>query len=680
MSDIIRLSAALFTASLLTGAASHAHAQETETEDEVLVTATRVGASTTATATTIITKEEIERSPARTLPALLSYQAGIQSRDLYGGGTAKRATVDMRGFGAAGTQNSLVLVNGRRINDFDLASINFAAIPLENVERIEITRGQAAGVLYGDGAVGGVINIITRERIDPGFTGALSGTLGTDSYAEGDFSLSGGTEDVGVSLSGNVIDGDGYRDNNEIRQKVLLGELRGSLGPWDSYLTLDYSDQDLGLPGARSVNAFVNELVSDREGTSTPFDYAEEQLISATGGASRDLGDWGRFVLDAGVRSKDQQAAFFSPFGPAFDSFIDTQLYTFTLTPRLFSDFEMGGLPVSATSGIDLIVSDYESDRALNEGDAPIHRYEGEQVSAAIYTQADIDLDERNTLVTGVRLQGVSFDGTDRFDPTAPGANALFDSQQPAVDETELQWSANLGLEHELTRTTTLYGRTGRNFRLPTIDERVKPFTGKPMDLDTQTSVDFEAGVIYNGQDFTLEAAAFWIELEDEIHFNPATFENENFDPTRRRGVELSGQWWVTDFLTLGANVTYLKAEFTSGQYDGNDVPLVSELTGSANAAVDFGDGWTATGVVSYYGDKRMDNDESNFQPKIPDYWLVDLKLIKRFENFFVEGSVNNLFDEEYYDYAAASASTFGAYNAYPLPGRSFFLKAGVTF
>ncbi len=84
--------------------------------------------------------------------------------------------------------------------------------------------------------------------------------------------------------------------------------------------------------------------------------------------------------------------------------------------------------------------------------------------------------------------------------------------------------------------------------------------------------------------------------------------------------------------------------------------------------------------MVSYYGDKRMDNDESNFQPKIPDYWLVDLKLTKRFENFFIEGSVNNLFDEEYYDYAVASAFTFGAYNAYPLPGRSFFLKAGVTF
>src|SRR5690606_12394155 len=115
---------------------------------------------------------DIARSAARTLPELLGTRAGIVSRDLYGN-TAALATVDMRGFGATAAQNTLILVDGRRLNDIDQSGVQWASIPLDAIERIEIVRGSGA-VQYGDGASAGAINIITRHPARAGNRGRLS--------------------------------------------------------------------------------------------------------------------------------------------------------------------------------------------------------------------------------------------------------------------------------------------------------------------------------------------------------------------------------------------------------------------------------------------------------------------------------------------------------------------------
>src|SRR5918995_6915081 len=126
---------------------------------------------------TVITAEEIRASPAKTVPDLLAERAGIVVRDLFGN-NASSTTVDMRGFGSTGTQNTLILVDGRRVVDIDLSGVQWSAVPLSAIERIEIVRG-GGSVLYGEGATAGVINIITRSPA-PGKTElTLRGSVGS---------------------------------------------------------------------------------------------------------------------------------------------------------------------------------------------------------------------------------------------------------------------------------------------------------------------------------------------------------------------------------------------------------------------------------------------------------------------------------------------------------------------
>ena len=96
--------------------------------------------------------------------------------------------------------------------------------------------------------------------------------------------------------------------------------------------------------------------------------------------------------------------------------------------------------------------------------------------------------------------------------------------------------------------------------------------------------------------------------------------------------------------------------------------------------------------TARFWGDRRMDNDQANQQPMIPANATADVKLGGAYERFFWSAAVQNIFNVEYFDYAISSAGapatvfgpavppTIGLYNAYPQVGRTFMLRAGMTF
>lgn len=108
---------------------------------------------------TIITARDIENAGTSHLGELLSREAGLHLKSFSGGD--KNASVDIRGMGDTAVSNVLVMVDGVRLNESDLSGADLSSVDLSAIERIEILRGGGA-VRYGDGAVGGVINIITR--------------------------------------------------------------------------------------------------------------------------------------------------------------------------------------------------------------------------------------------------------------------------------------------------------------------------------------------------------------------------------------------------------------------------------------------------------------------------------------------------------------------------------------
>ncbi len=665
-------------------AGNPAGAAEPTVLPEAVVTASRLGEGVTGAATTVITEDDIARSPGKTLQEVLARQPGIQLQSFFGDGA--RDTVDMRGFGAAATANTLVLVNGRRLNDIDLAGVDFAAIPLDNIERIEIVRGNAGAVLYGDGAVGGAINIITKTgaNLPPAYRAEAG--IGSHGYRDASASVRQPVGDIVASLHAGYAKSDGWRENNELRQRNIMGEVRQSNERGDLYLNLSADDQELGLPGARRVDPTaippINQLIADRNGTDTPLDYADKQGLNATVGGSRFLSDAVELVLDAGVRWKAQQSAFFSAFGPDFDIYHDTTMTTLSLTPRLNIHHGVFGASGHAITGMDVYHTQYESERKLREGLAPHNDYDIDQTTAAFYAQETVDIGPDTQLSAGARVQYLDLSARDRVDPTAPGGAFL--QEGLPLDDSEWNYALHLGIEHRLASYATLFARVGRSFRLPNVDERVgqAPWgTPTTFALDTQTSQDIEAGLRGAWGPFTYQTSAYLMELDNEIHFSPATFTNVNLDPTRRWGVETAATWQVLETVRVRGNVAYTRATFREGDFSGNDVPLVSRWTAGGGVSWDVWGPWLVVDAdARYIGPRRFDNDQANSQGRIPAHTVFDLRLGGAIEAAHWSIAVQNLFDEEYFDYGIASAFTPGAFNAYPQPGRTVIGRVGVSF
>ncbi|MBB1094087.1 TonB-dependent receptor [Rhodopseudomonas palustris] len=657
------------------------------------VTASRLYQGIVGASTTVITADDIAHSPAQTVQEIIAQTPGVQTRTLFGGVNGTGSSIDLRGFGATATSNTLFLVNGRRLNDLDLQGVDLSSIPLQSIERIEITRGGSGAVLYGDNAVGGVINIVTKTGAGgPPATFRAEGGVGSFNQRLASISAAFNSGPWSTSVFANGVRSDGYRANNALEQNNAIGELRYATPDLSAFVNIAGDNQHLGLPGSRTVDPSigVNQLQTDRRGTNTPFNYADKQGANITAGFTKSLWDGAELIIDGGVRDKRQQAGYFGdvPLLSLRASAFDAHLQTWSITPRLSIKNAMFGLPSKILTGLDYYDATYDSDRGQYRSTPPVHVYNLSQKTLAGYWQQTVGILSTTDLSYGGRVQSVKVEANDRLNPLAPGY--FGEAQAQALNSTETQHALHIGLDHRFNEVFSVFARAARAFRTPTVDERV--YSGPSYDalfnpiprnfaLKTQTSVDFEAGFRVRSGPFEMQTSAYSMDLTNEIHYDPVNFHNTNLDPTRRYGGETSASLRISDTLLLRGGGAYTRATFREGPFEGNDVPLVSRYTANAGVTWNVWQKYVVFDATARaWSNRFMDSDNGNRQTKIPANATVDVKLSGELDHFFWSLSVINLFNAQYYDYAVASSSTPGRYGAYPLPGRTYLVKAGVTF
>ena len=184
-------------------------------------------------------------------------------------------------------------------------------------------------MLYGDNAVGGVINIVLKNGVG-GPPVAIRAEAGVGSFNARMATISAATNygPWSTSFYGNAIKSDGYRVNNALDQRNGVGNLNYTTPGLTAFLTLSGDDQKLGFPGGRMVDPSIglNELVTNRRGTGTPFDYGNQQGASATAGFTKTLMNGVDLIVDGGVRDKKAQGGFFGTMPTSFASTMSTAI------------------------------------------------------------------------------------------------------------------------------------------------------------------------------------------------------------------------------------------------------------------------------------------------------------------------------------------------------------------
>lgn len=656
--------------------------------ETIVVTPTRFqdSASDRAANVTVITRAELERNPSQTLPEILQDYAGIGMRDLFGNNAAN-STVDMRGFGAAADQNTLVLVDGVRQNDIDTSGVVWAAIPLSAVERIEIVRG-GSSVLHGSGAVGGVINIITRSAIGQPAQAGFGLRAGT--YATRDVQVFGNMagDRAGLMLAANHYESDGYRTNNRNEQDNFYGDARWKLDQGTLILKFGADAQTTGLPGQRTVQPSIglNEL-ADPEGTSTPNNWAKREGWQLALTRDFRLGSHDA-VVDLAYRHKAQDSHF--DYGYGYASNPESVLGMLTFSPRIKFNFGQETMRHALTVGTDLVQWDYDLTAAeLSPTGVSTNRVNARQRNAALYVKDDLRLGPALSLLGGARIEQFSIRGDDRYSSTDPFG---FGSAAPAGSQDEREYAWELGMRYRLSAAQSMFAKLGRSFRFATVDEVYEyapSYAHEFQFLKPQTSHDlqlgWEAGTAKQG----VRAALYYMRVRDEIHLDPynAGVGNTNLPPLQRYGLELEGRkLWGPLYLSAAYTLAY--AKFTGGRFDdlsgtgtlvnldGKNVPLVPRHKLSANAAWQISPSVRLLTSANYVSEQYMDNDEPNTMGrKIPAYTVADARLEYRRGDWTLAAAANNLFDEAYYTYAVRSSFTPDRYAAYPLPGRHFLVE-----
>lgn len=653
---------AVFAAAGLSGQpAGFAYAAEPPVSElsPVVVTATRfpdiqrqfpIGVS-------VITQEDIRNSAASTVPELLRMLPGVQTRDLSG---SPNLQVDVRGFGIFGDQNTLVLLDGQRISENEQLPVNWSAIPLDAIERIEIMRGSGA-VLYGAGATGGTINIITKSPKANTRSGFIEGGVGGYQTRDARVGANIAGERTGLRLSMAHRESDNYRDNNKLRidNAQLDWRYAGELG--DLTLKLGADDQRSELPGSISEA----QIAANRRQAATPGDFNELRGGYVNLGGTMRMGG-ADFAANLSWREKDTDSSFF--VATPFRNNVATHSRQWLFTPRVKIPHHLGGLNHTLVTGVDFENWDFKG----SAGPAIVGSPQSTQDSDAVYFQNTTVFDGGTSLALGGRVQRVAYGVAD------PANAAAYTERKRHLDAYEL------ALRQPLGGGWAAYGKIGSSFRVPNVNDNYSLFTASVNLLEPQTARDRELGLEALRGTSRYRVALYDIDLENEILLDPVTFTNRNLPPTRRRGVEAEARWRPISSVDLLAAYTYAEAEFRSGSFGGipiagNDVPLVPRHAFNMGAGWNFMPEARVDAVLRHTGEQRYDGDELNtFNQKMPAYTVVDLTLAYDLRDWRFTAGVLNLFNKLYYTYGVFTG--FPTYSALPAPERSAFVTARYTF
>jgi iron complex outermembrane receptor protein len=613
---------------------------------------------------TVIDQEDIKNSNAKNVTDLLRSEQGIVVRDLLANG--KSAQVDLRGFGEAAPYNNLVLVDGRRVNEIDLSGVDWTQIPLDQIERIEIVRGTGT-VLYGDNAVGGVINIITKTPSDR-FTASAGAIAGSYSRNKEYVSVSGGHGPLAAQLYGSYDATQGYRENNTYRAKDGGGKIVYDAAPFLSLnLSGSYHTDDYGLPGPLTKE----QLSVNRRASLDPLDKAETEDGYLKLGSDAFFGNWGNLVTDLSYRNRDSKSDFPDPLFPfVTESTIDT----YGFTPRYVHKSDVMGHKNTLITGVDLYWIDqglktysgtFSSTTTLT-GLADISRD-----SYGLYVNDEFSILDPLILTLGARHEKAEYDLHQRDLSAFPLAPL-----DETVEESENAYSA--GLTWLYSGKSSLFGRYNRGFRFPLTDElvlfdygvgkiRVNP------NLKPQTGDHYELGARhFFTPSLQANLALYRAEINDEIFFNKLTFTNENYDQTLHQGIEIGCRADFFEKLTVYGNYAYEKATFRDGPFGGKDIPAVPRNK--------FNLGFRLHDVIPklvfsadyfYVGDSTLISDQANQFEKLESYYTINLRLSYAWRWFNVFAGVNNVTDQKYSEYGVIGGFTPTPYY-YPAPERNW--------
>jgi hemoglobin/transferrin/lactoferrin receptor protein len=638
--------------------------------EEMVVTATRyeLDSFQTPVPISVVSSQDLARELPDKMVDVLKDLPGV---DVSGEGPFRGLPV-IRGMDS---NRVLILVDGQRLNNArestEFAGIQPGLVDLSMVDHIEVLRGPAS-VLYGSDAIGGVINIITKQQA---FGQGPLKLDGEASYEYGDAARSNrGHVDVngsgermtfhlGASAfeAGDYSSPEGVVPNSGMKQRSLDGNLRFLVSD-TGVLRFDVQatqTRDVGFPGYDPVTSGVDISFPRFDRNKYSVNYEGGPFLGLNGVR---LTAYYQTIVKESIRN-------FSFGGFFSDNYTRSDINTWGLNAQSSANLAAHHL----TFGLDFYqdaLHDFTAESSPFGSDNNVAVPDSDQRGYGLYAQDEIAISPRFELTLGARGDRYTF--VSKNDPRYTGEP--FDVDQTAG-------SGNVSARYQVTNNVALTALVGRGFRAPNIEERSyfglattgDTYIQQNPDLKSEHSLNYELGFKVRYARYSGGFNVYQNNVRDFINIaflgtDPQTglelAQFQNTDKATIRGVEFQLESYLTEAWTAFGNVSYSRG---TDDKTGDPLALISPLKGLLGVRYQQARWWGEVATRMVARETRVPAGET----ATPGFATVDLRAGYAFANgLLLQAAVDNIGNVAYHE----------PFNVQLEPGRNFKMSVGYRF
>ncbi len=675
----------------------------------------------------VISVSDYQKETALTISNVLDKEAGIA----MGGDGIWATNINIRGL----SENRLVtLIDGNRVETATDLTASMSMIDVNDIERVEVIKG-AMSSLYGSGAMGGIINIITKNARfsdKPYLSGnVISGFSSANKLFSEHAEIGAGSERWGIRLSGSYSDAGDIRtpEGTLFNSGYKYNNIAADLGvkPFANHLLKvqyqRYWATDVGIPGGdafpgpaeASYSGIGRELFSasyEIKDISEKLSSLELSLFSQN--IDRNVSLKPNTVSQTPLpngNTKLTRPELFTPVGKHLTNGIQLQS-TWELSDNntLIAGVDAWNRKLSTerTKYITVEVINPE-DQIINtstiiRGETPIPN--SSFTSSGVFVQDETKiLNDRLTLIAGGRIDGVWINNDEGYNVDYIIINDVRNDSPdhiitfPEGSENSISWSANAGLLYTLPGNTDISLNLARSFRAPSLEERFKYIDlgnyvrlGDPS-LKPESGYSADIGIRKWNQNFNLQAGVFVnhitnmiVEVPGEFIFTSITgtsetttdtlpaFINSNVSKALLYGFDCNFEYNFYNSFVLYGSGSYVRGKDISA---GENLPLIPPLRGRLGIRYTYhrmgSAEFTLTGVAKQTRIAEAEEETDGYIRLDMAVSTNTLKLGKAGVQVFA--GIDNITDTSYTNHLSTNRGRISVE-----PGRNIFVRLKLSF
>ena len=544
-------------------------------------------------ASEIYTEDDIKNSQSNNIYDFLTQNTSLSLAPSSGNKFSQK--ISARGYGLTiGSHNLVVTLNGRRLNSISTDGPAINTININDVEKIEITKGSGS-VIYGDSAMAGAIHIYTKKNFDT----KVSTTFGNYGLVQTSASFGISQEKIDLNMSIDNLKHGGYSVADPKGSKDKGEETKSNINA--RYVTDGGTEFELNYDLNDSENRYPNWLTQAQfnanpaqNSTGRVYTISDRESDTLTYKVNRQLSDNFTLYRSSSILNKET----------IVKSYNSSAITTYGNPSKYQYDYYNTDYILSYENGNVKIDSGYTSldgSRTFPVASAYVPANTTSKKNIGFFSQLQYDQND-STYSIGARNETVEYE----YKPVSG-------TQKNAKHHLE---AFDVGFNTRLNPSTTVFTNFNQAFQAPLIDRFFTYNGGFNGFMSPSTSKTINVGLNYLTEKSKTKVTLYRSNVSNEMFYNSATYNNTNLDESHKQGLELQNLFALSPKWSTNVNYAYTNAiidkEADNSSFNGKINPMTSKQNISASVIYSFSDKTKMTLTQKYRSSAFAEEDYTN--------------------------------------------------------------------